>query len=195
MRAMEGFAAALGRPAGTYRALAQRCAAGFARYWNPARGYCFDVLDGPDGDDPALRPNQLFAVSLHAPALEPAQARGVVDACAHELVTSYGLRTLGPREAGYQGCYRGDQRQRDTAYHQGTVWPWLIGAFVRAHLRVYGDIATARTFVDPLIDALTGYGTGSLAEIFDGDPPHAARGAIAQAWSVAELITALDAVA
>jgi len=164
------------------------------RYWNAARGYCFDVLDGPDGNDPSLRPNQLFAVSLHAGALAPEQARAVVDACSRELVTSYGLRTLGPREPGYCASYGGPPAERDGAYHQGTVWPWLIGAFVGAHLQVYGDRAAARTFVEPLVDALAGYGIGTLGEIFDGDPPHAPRGAIAQAWSVAELIRTLDAV-
>ncbi|MGD0475372.1 MAG: amylo-alpha-1,6-glucosidase [Candidatus Velthaea sp.] len=194
MRALEALATAVGRSPLKYRALAERCAGGMQRYWNAARGYCFDVLDGPGGHDPALRPNALFAVSLHACALDTEQARAVVDSCARELVTSYGLRTLGPREPGYCGRYAGPPAQRDGAYHQGTVWPWLLGPFVRAHLRVYGDVATARTFVEPLIDALAGYGIGTLGEIFDGDPPHAPRGAIAQAWSVAELIRALDAV-
>jgi predicted glycogen debranching enzyme len=192
LRAMEEFAALLDRNATPYAALADRCAAGFARFWNAERGYCFDVLDGPDGNDPALRPNALFAVALHASPLGPQEARGVVDACARELLTSYGLRTLGPREPGYRGRYGGDQVERDGAYHQGTVWPWLIGPFVRAHLRVYNDVATARTFVEPLLDALGSYGIGSLGEIFEGDAPHAARGAIAQAWSVAELISTLD---
>jgi predicted glycogen debranching enzyme len=194
LRALEAFAPAAGRAPETYRVLAERCANGMQRYWNAARGYCFDVIDGPDGNDPVLRPNQLFAVSLHASALIPAQARAVVDACSRELVTSYGLRTLGPREPGYCGTYGGPPAERDAAYHQGTVWPWLLGPFVRAHLRVYGDLATARTFVEPLLDALAGYGIGTLGEIFDGDPPHAPRGAIAQAWSVAELIRLLDAV-
>jgi predicted glycogen debranching enzyme len=194
LRALEAFAPAAGRAPDTYRVLAERCATGMQRYWNAARGYCFDVLDGPEGNDPALRPNQLFAVGLHVCALEPAQARAVVDACSRELVTSYGLRTLGPREPGYCGTYGGSPAERDGAYHQGTVWPWLLGVFVRAHLRVYNDLATARTFVEPLVDALAGYGIGTLGEIFDGDPPHAPRGAIAQAWSVAEFIRTLDAV-
>ena len=194
LRALEAFAPAAGRAPEPYRVRAERCANGMQRYWNAARGYCFDVLDGPDGNDPSLRPNQLFAVSLHASALAPEQARAVVDACSRELVTSYGLRTLGPREPGYCASYGGPPAERDGAYHQGTVWPWLIGAFVGAHLQVYGDRAAARTFVEPLVDALAGYGIGTLGEIFDGDPPHAPRGAIAQAWSVAELIRTLDAV-
>ncbi len=194
MRALETLAPLTGRSAKRYTLLAERCAIGLQRFWNPARGYCFDVLDGPAGDEPALRPNQLFALSQHASAIAPDQARAIVDACARELLTSYGLRTLGPREPGYRGRYAGDQTARDEAYHQGTVWPWLIGPFVRAHLRAYNDPATARTFVEPLFDALTGYGIGTLAEIFEGDPPHAPRGTVAQAWSVAEFITALAAL-
>jgi predicted glycogen debranching enzyme len=194
LRAMEEFAGVAGASPVRYRLLAERCAAGMQRFWNAARGYCFDVLDGPDGDDAALRPNQLFAVSQHAVALDAAQVRAIVDACARELLTSYGLRTLGPREPGYRGRYGGDQAARDGAYHQGTVWPWLIGPFVRAHLRAYGDPALTRTHVEPLTDALAAYGVGTLGEIFEGDAPHAPRGTIAQAWSVAEFITALDAV-
>ncbi len=195
LRAIEQLAAMTGRDAERYRRLADRCAIGMQRFWNAERGYCYDVLDGPDGNDPALRPNQLFAVSQPAVALNAAQSRAVVDACARELLTSYGLRTLGPREAGYRGHYGGSPLERDSAYHQGTVWPWLIGPFVRAHLRVYADVALARTYVTPLVDALAAYGLGTLAEIFEGDAPHAPRGAIAQAWSIAELITALDATA
>ncbi|MFN2459148.1 MAG: amylo-alpha-1,6-glucosidase [Candidatus Velthaea sp.] len=191
LRAMEAFALRLERPASRYRDLAERCAAGFGRFWNPARNFCFDVLDGPNGNDAALRPNQLFAVALHAVALDADRARAVVDICARELLTSLGLRTLGPSEAGYIGRYFGDQTERDAAYHQGTVWPWLIGPFVRAHLRVYGDPAGARSFVRPLVDALEGDALGTLGEIFDGDPPHAPRGTFAQAWSVAELMATL----
>lgn len=191
LRALETLAPVAGRSATPYRALADRCARGFARFWNAERGYCFDVLDGPDGNDPALRPNQLFAVSLHAGALDRTQARATVDACARELLTSYGLRTLAPSDPAYVGRYGGDAATRDAAYHQGTVWPWLLGPFVRAHLQVYADVATARSFVAPLVDALGGYAVGFVAEIFEGDPPHAPRGAIAQAWSVAELIRLL----
>ena len=102
-----------------------------------------------------------------------------------------GLRTLAPGDAAYRGTYGGDQAARDAAYHQGTVWPWLLGPFVRAHLRAYGDRALARTFVTPLIDALEADCIGSLPEIADGDPPHAPNGCPAQAWSIAELIAVL----
>jgi glycogen debranching enzyme len=100
------------------------------------------------------------------------------------------LRTLAPSDPAYIGHYGGDQAERDAAYHQGTVWPWLMGPFVGAHLRVYRDPAMARTFVRPLYDALDGYGIGTLGEIFSGDPPHTPCGCIAQAWSVAQLIEA-----
>ncbi len=191
LRAMETLGPAAGSSAKRYRTLAERCARGLQRFWNAERGYCFDVLDGPGGDDPALRPNQLFAIALHASAFDATQARSIVDVCARELLTSHGLRTLAPGDPAYCGRYTGSVAARDRAYHQGTVWPWLIGPFVRAHLRVYGDPVRARSFVAPLVDALGGYGIGTLPEIFDGDPPHAPRGAVAQAWSIAELITSL----
>jgi predicted glycogen debranching enzyme len=166
----------------------------FHRFWNAERGCCFDVIDGPDGDDPAIRPNQLFVIALAPELLEPDQARAVVDVCVRDLLTPVGVRTLAPSDPAYVGHYGGDQTARDGAYHQGTVWPWLLGAFVQAHLNVYDDPALARTFVEPLADALGGYGIGTLGEIFDGDAPHAPCGTIAQAWSVAEFIAALRLV-
>jgi predicted glycogen debranching enzyme len=195
LRAMEIFARRLDRPFDAYRRLADRAAAGFDRFWNVERGYCFDVIDGPAGNDPALRPNQLFAVSLHASPLSPVRAKAVVDACSRALLTSHGLRTLAPDDPNYCGTYDGDQRSRDAAYHQGTVWPWLIGPFIHAHLRVYRDPDLAASFLTPLEDALTGYGIGTLGEIFAGDPPHVPRGCVAQAWSVAQVIEARDAIA
>jgi predicted glycogen debranching enzyme len=191
LRAMEAFAMQLGQSPDRFHDLAERCLAGFTRFWNAEKNYCYDVLDGPGGNDPALRPNQLFALSLHASPLPDVQARAVVDACSRELLTTAGLRTLAPSDPAYIGRYGGDQTARDAAYHQGTVWPWLIGPFVRAHVRVYRDPAIARTFIQPLIDALDAYGVGTLGEIFEGDAPHAPRGTIAQAWSVAELLSTL----
>jgi glycogen debranching enzyme len=191
LRACERFAKRLGRAPDPYRAAADRCGAAMERYWDPARGWCRDVLDGPDGDDASLRPNQLFAVALPASPFDAARARAIVDVCAAHLWTSMGLRTLAPGDPAYRGTYSGDQAARDAAYHQGTVWPWLLGPFVRAHLRAYGDRALARTFVTPLIDALEADCIGTLAEIADGDPPHTPNGCPAQAWSIAELITVL----
>ncbi len=191
---MAAFAARLGADASVYRDQAGQARAGFARFWNPAAGYCYDVIDGPAGNDAALRPNQLLAVSLlHSPLL-PAQQRAVVDACARRLLTSHGLRSLSPDDPAYVGRYGGDRRQRDGAYHQGTVWAWLIGPFVSAYLRVYGDRQTARSFLRPLLDHLADHGLGSISEIFDGDPPFTPRGCFAQAWSVAELLRVMPAL-
>lgn len=193
---LAGFAERLGQPeaAASHRRRAEQVKAGFARFLNPQTGYCFDVLDGPDGpdgpDDPRLRPNQLFAISLPHSPLEPAAQKAVVDACARHLVTSHGLRSLGPDESGYLGHYGGDVRARDAAYHQGTVWSWLIGPFVLAHYRVYGDAELARSYLLPLLRHLPCHGLGSISEIFDGDPPHLPRGCIAQAWSVGEWLRA-----
>jgi predicted glycogen debranching enzyme len=190
MRAMTVFARRLGRPAEAWASLAARAAAGFARFWNDHAGYCYDVIDGPRGDDPTLRPNQILAVSLTESPLSPAHQRHVVDACARDLLTPFGLRTLSPRDPAYQGRYAGDAGARDGAYHQGTVWPWLLGPFALAHHRVFGDARAALAVLDPLRDHLDEYGIGSIAELFDGDAPHAPHGCIAQAWSVAEPLRA-----
>jgi predicted glycogen debranching enzyme len=173
-----------------YRELADRVQASFGRFWNEAQGYCYDVIDGPEGLDARLRPNQLLAVSLHHSPLGGAQQRAVVDVCARHLLTSHGLRSLAPDDPAYAGHYGGDRRQRDAVYHQGTVWAWLIGPFACAHLRVYGDRVLARSCLAPLLDHLAEAGVGSISEIFDGDPPFVPRGAIAQAWSVAEVLRA-----
>lgn len=188
LRAMADFARQLGEPSGQYDALADRVRAGFGRFWNHQMGYCYDILDGPDGNNLSLRPNQLLAIALHHSPLDLRQQRSAVDACARHLLTAHGLRSLSPDDAAYIGHYGGDQLERDGAYHQGTVWGWLIGPFVSAHLRVYQDPAQARSYLYPLLHHLADHGVGSLSEIFDGDPPFRARGCIAQAWSVAEVL-------
>lgn len=179
-----------GGDAAPWRARAARVRQSFQRFWRDDLGHLSDVIDGPGGDDPALRPNQIFAVSLPLSPLDPGRWRAVVDTCASALVTSHGLRSLAPSHADYRPAYGGDRRTRDGAYHQGTVWAWLLGPFALAHFRVYGNAAEARSFLDPLVDHLAEYGVGSLGEIFDGAPPHRARGCIAQAWSVAETLRA-----
>lgn len=184
------FAGLAGRDASPYAALAARAKASFGRFWNESEGYCFDVLDGPHGNDASLRPNQLFAVALDHRALDPGRQRAVFDACARELWTSAGLRTLAPDAPGYRGRYGGDPSRRDAAYHQGTVWPWLIGPFVAAALNVGVGQETALSYLDPVAGAIRGYGLGTLPEIADGDAPFAPNGCFAQAWSVA---SALDA--
>ena len=185
---MADFARRLNEPADRYETLVEQTRTGFARFWSEAAGYCYDVIDGPDGDDPALRPNQLLAVSLPHSPLDARQQRSVVDVCTRHLLTSHGLRSLAPEDPAYVGHYGGDQRQRDAAYHQGSVWGWLIGPFVSAYLRVYGDRERARSFLRPLIHHLADHGVGSISEIFNGDPPFTPRGCIAQAWSVAEVL-------
>jgi len=190
LRAMGRFAQRLGRPAGRWEGLADRTRTGFARFWNAGAGYCFDVLDGPDGDDGALRPNQIFAVSLPESPLPRDRQRQVVDACARHLLTSFGLRSLAPGHPAYQGRYGGGPRERDAVYHQGTVWGWLLGPFALAHLRVYGDRAASAAFLSPMAHQLADFGVGSLGEIFDGDAPFAPCGCIAQAWTVSETLRA-----
>ena len=172
---------------------AAQAKASFAEaFWNPATHSLFDVI-GPDGrPDASLRPNQIFAVSLPFPVVEGDQAKTVVDAVAESLLTPFGLRTLAPGSPDYRAHYGpGDPTARDGAYHQGTVWPWLLGAFCDAHLKVYGDKVKTRALLRALLNAgLSQYGVGSLAEVADGDAPHLPNGCPAQAWSVAEVLRA-----
>ena len=142
--------------------------------------------------DAALRPNQLLAVSLPHSPLKSAQQRAIVDSCARRLVTSLGLRSLAPEDPAYIGRFQGGTYERDSAYHQGTVWTWLIGPFVEAHLRVYSDPTQAQQFLLPFIHHLSDYGVGSISEVAEGDAPHRPRACIAQAWSVAEVLRVWD---
>lgn len=191
---MEDLARIFNEPdqAAHYGALSARCRASFeASFWNEQEGCLYDVL-GPAGPDRSIRPNQIFAVSLPHALLEGEKARRVVDVVEWELLTPYGLRTLSPRDPNYQGRYEGDQRTRDAAYHQGTVWPWLLGPFLTAYLKVHGRDQEVRRrandFLDPLRNHLWQAGLGQISEIFDGDIPHCPAGCIAQAWSVAEVL-------
>ncbi|MGH8887926.1 MAG: amylo-alpha-1,6-glucosidase, partial [Egibacteraceae bacterium] len=179
---LAGLAERLGLEAGPTRALEAAARRSFAARF-VREGGLFDVVDGPSGDDAALRPNQLLAVSLpHAPLADPA----VVRACA-PLLTSLGLRSLAPSDPAYVGRHRGGPAERDRAYHQGTVWPWLAGPYVEAGLRTGVDVAGA---LDGLVGHLGEWGLGSVSETADGDPPHRATGCPFQAWSVAELLRA-----
>jgi len=190
LKVMTRFASEVGKPAGEYKKLAERARRSFARFWNEKRQYCFDVIDGPTGNDGSLRPNQMFVVSLPESPLSAEQQKQIVDACALHPLTPHGLRSLDAEDANYRGSYGGTRTQRDAAYHQGTVWAWLLGPFVAAHLRVYRDPARAFAFLEPMAQHLSAAGLGSVSEIFDGDPPFAARGTFAQAWSVAEVLRA-----
>ncbi len=161
------------------------------RFWNEERGYLYDVVDGENGHcDPSCRPNQLFAFSLDHPVLEQDKWAPVLRVAQDKLLTPVGLRSLAPGEPDFKAKYDGDLRSRDAAYHQGTVWAWLIGPFIDAWLRVHpNDYQTARGFLNGFEQRMRkGPCVGSIAEIFDAEPPYTARGCCAQAWSVAEVL-------
>jgi len=205
LRVMARLASVFGDPAASarYTALAQRARERFLEvFWNDATGCLYDVIaDGgaPDASgipDPSIRPNQIFAVSLPYPLLSGEQALRVIDVVEWELLTPYGLRTLSPRDPNYRGRYEGDPTSRDGAYHQGTVWPWLLGAFLTAYVKAHGGAelekqmearSRADRFLDPLRAHLLEAGLGQVSEVFDGDSPHRPGGCFAQAWSVAEV--------
>jgi predicted glycogen debranching enzyme len=164
-----------------------------ARFFYARGGYLYDVIDGESGDDPACRPNQVLALSLAHPVLEPGRWRSVLQVVEERLLTPVGLRTLDPGHPDYRQRYDGDLRARDAAYHQGTVWPWLLGPFIDAWRRVYPEDApgpgkSARRFLLGLVPHLREACVGSISEIFDAEPPFCPRGCIAQAWSVAEML-------
>ncbi|MBP0008451.1 amylo-alpha-1,6-glucosidase [Roseofilum sp. Belize Diploria] len=195
LHTMVAFARKLGKEDREYETLAKQAEKGFARFWNAEAGYCYDVIDTTTGNDPKLRPNQIFAVSLPQSPLTPEQQRGVVEACGRSLLTSYGLRSLSPDDPQYIGHYGGNLAHRDGAYHQGTVWGWLLGPFAIAHFKVYNEPERALSLLTPMAHHLYTHGIGSISEIFDGDPPFTPRGCIAQAWSVAETLRAWQLIA
>jgi 4-alpha-glucanotransferase len=158
------------------------------RFIRPEVEHLADVVDGPDGDDWTLRPNQVFAVSLPYPLLESEAAKRVIDSTARALLTSYGLRSLDPDHIAYKGTYGGTPAERDSVYHQGPIWTWSMGAYVEANYRVYGDRGAALALLRPFEHHLRDACLGSVSEILEGDPPHLPRGAVAQAWGVAEVL-------
>ena len=199
LRIMEFLACKFGyqRDASNYHWMAVKAKESFnAKFWNSEGGYLFDVVEG-ERRDPSLRPNQIFAVSLDFPLLGGSRAVRVVEVVWRRLWATYGLRTLDRSDPRYVGRYVGGWAQRDRAYHNGTVWAWLIGPFVTAFLKVkgYGEkwrrFAAEAFFRPLLVDEPLRAGLGSFSEIFDGDPPHTPRGCISQAWSVAEPLRAL----
>ncbi len=194
LRVMEDLARRYGHPADSrhYRAVADRARNSFLQiFWNPAGGCLYDVVDG-EARDASMRPNQIFAVSLFHQMLPPEKAKAVVDAVERQLLTPYGLRSLAPGDPRYRGRYEGDPARRDSSYHQGTVWPWLMGPFTSAYLYVNGQSSEAQAQVRRWLAELQRYaaeeGVGQVPEVFDGDAPQRAGGCIAQAWSVAELL-------
>ncbi|MBS0659320.1 MAG: glycogen debranching enzyme N-terminal domain-containing protein [Verrucomicrobia bacterium] len=177
----------------TLRVEAERARQAFQeRFWNADLGCLFDVVDGPDGTDPAVRPNQIFALSLDHPILAPERWESVLQVVRRELLTPFGLRSLAPGHPDYKSRYFGDLRARDAAYHQGTVWGWLIGPFVDAWLRVYPEDQTGAGELLASFEAHLGTAcAGSISEVFDAESPFVPRACIAQAWSVAEVLRCL----
>ena len=178
------------------RKLADQVAGNFAKaFWNRDGGYLYDVIQG-DVRDASMRPNQIFAVSLPYSPLDKAQQKSVLDVVTEQLLTPYGLRSLSPRDQRYCPKYTGNRWQRDCAYHQGTVWAWLIGPYCDAYAKVNGMGKTQRKeiarIIQPLLNHMDQAGLGSVAEIFDGNAPHRPVGCFAQAWSVSELLRVYD---
>ncbi len=194
---MEDLARKFGDEAGQkrYRNMATVASWSFNRlFWNENAGCLYDVTNGAP-PDPSIRPNQIFAVSLTHSMLPAERARSVVEKVKEHLLTPYGLRSLAPSDPQYRGRYTGGPTDRDGAYHQGTVWPWLMGAFITAYVKVNEGNEAARRqaseWLAPLGDHLADGGLGHISEILDGDAPQRPAGCMAQAWSVAEVLRTL----
>jgi glycogen debranching enzyme len=194
----EAFATKFGEPAYAARCKQDRAKAVASfqqRFWYADGGYLYDVIDGPEGNDASLRPNQLYALSLNDDLVSKKQAVGLLRLVEDHLLTPIGLRTLSPRDPRYRARYEGGVVERDGAYHLGTVWPFLLGPFVTAWIKTQGKKATtlkqARAFLDGIGAHLKDACLGQVSEIFDGESPHHARGCYAQAWSVAEPLRVL----
>jgi predicted glycogen debranching enzyme len=193
---MEDLASRFGNEAARkgYRHMATVAQWSFNRlFWNEKLGCLYDVVNGGP-PDPSIRPNQIFAVSLPHSVLPLDRAGSVVEKVKEHLLTPFGLRTLAPSDPLYRGQYTGGPKERDGAYHQGTVWPWLLGPFITAYMKVNGRSEEARrqaqAWLSPLESHLAEAGLGHVSEIFEGDAPHRSCGCIAQAWSVAEILRA-----
>jgi predicted glycogen debranching enzyme len=194
LRTIEDFGRRFGDEvnAAHYKELADHARSAFAQlFWNESAGCLCDVVSGNERDD-SIRPNQIFAVSLFHSMLSGDKAKAEVAVVERDLLTPYGLRSLAPSDGKYRGRYEGDPYSRDSAYHQGTVWPWLIGPFLTAYLKVNGRSSKARKQAEQWLAEMRGFildeGLGQIPEVFDGDAPHRAGGCLAQAWSVAELL-------
>ncbi len=199
---MEAFHADTEGNGKQYAESAERVKKGFASFWNSETGCLFDVINADGTADASIRPNQLLAISLPYDLVSNEQARSILQVVERDLLTPVGLRSLAPSDPAYKGSYGGGagvatQYDRDITYHQGTVWPWLLGPWAEARLRVYGKTESNRQFISAHLTHIKEHilkegGIGSVSEIFDGDAPHTARGCIAQAWSVAELLRVLS---
>jgi predicted glycogen debranching enzyme len=163
-------------------------------FWDEKAGYLADYINDEEGKNMFVRPNMLIAVSLPYSMLDKEQMKKVLDIADKDLVTPRGLRTLSPRNKFYKGIYQGSQEERDNAYHQGTVWPWLFGPFCEGWLKVYGQqgVAKVKKLIFGMEEVMSEAGISTISEIHDGDPPHAPKGAISQAWSVGEVLRIID---
>jgi len=195
LRVMEGLAEKFGDKSNQkhYKKMASTARKSFnEQFWNESAGCLYDVVNG-DERDASIRPNQVLAISLMNSMLSNARAKNLLRVVERELLTPRGLRTLSPKDSRYVGRYEGDPRSRDGSYHQGTVWPWLMGSYITAYAKTFGEKA-GRTFATEWLKNFDGHlreaCLGQISEIFDGDPPHTPRGCVAQAWSVAELLGA-----
>lgn len=194
LRVMEALATRFGDEPGRtrYAEMADRARDSFGPlFWNDRAGCLYDVVNGAERDG-SIRPNQLFAVSLTNSLVTTAQAQQILNVVERELLTPRGLRTLSPNDPRYAGRYLGDPRRRDSVYHQGTVWPWLMGAFITAQVKVFGNAGRERAarWLENFSEHFGQACLGQVSEIFDGDAPHSPRGCVAQAWSVSELLRA-----
>jgi predicted glycogen debranching enzyme len=193
------LAPAMGDDAEPYAKLAHRVRDAFRLFRHRQGGYLYDRIDPAGHPDPALRPNQLFAVSLPHSPIDRHEAAGVVEAVGRELLVPLGVRTLAPDAPGYRGRFEGGRKERDMAYHCGTAWPWLLGPYITAYLRVHGANDESRNRLRPLLEPLRTHlleqGLGQISEVVAGDPPHRSGGCFAQAWSCAEVLRVLPALA
>ncbi|MGB9928510.1 MAG: amylo-alpha-1,6-glucosidase [Methanosarcina sp.] len=189
----------LGKDISTYETLAEGVASNFeSTFWNPETNCLFDLIfedeEGNQAKDPAIRPNQIFAVSLPYTMLSPEKEKAIVDRVKKDLLTPFGLRTLSTEDPLYKGQYCGDSFKRDTAYHNGTVWPWLLGAYVKAYRKVNNysldSFEETKALLEGFSAQLENAGIGFISEVFDGDYPHSPGGTIAQAWGIAEILRA-----
>lgn len=194
IRLMGQWADELGEGSDRWDAWAKQVKDSFnARFWYASGGYLYDIVDGEAGDDHSLRPNQILTMSLRYPILQQDRWAPVIGEVRDKLLTPFGLRSLAPGHRDYKAMYFGDLRARDAAYHQGTVWAWLIGHFIDASLKAGVHRDECRRMLSAFDGHLADDGIGTVSEIFDADPPYAPRGCIAQAWSVAEVLRAYQA--
>lgn len=194
LKIMGDFSRLLKQSPEKFDAAAEKATIGFQRFWNDSAKYCYDVLDGFEGDDLTLRPNQIYAVSLPFSPFSVDKQKAIVEAVASKLLTPRGLRSLSPDDSRYRGRYSGSPSQRDSVYHQGTVWGYLLGPYSLAYFKVFKNRDAALQILEPMSEHLREAGIGTCSEIFDGDAPYTPRGCIAQAWTVAEILRAWHSI-